>query len=201
MSVSALTSVNQWSRFLGVSLRPWSGYSPLSLILRGLIHLAVCGFFLVLVRRFGSGDEIIGGEAELAFLGNLVSLATIVLAVLVIIAAARIVVGVLDLVPRSTVTGVVQTVRERKVGDFLPRLVQRRIFARNPTNLDRRKIRTEVVLLTDAGERHWTVRNRKTARLLQPGSRMRVTVSPLVGYVAAAEPVSVTSQPHTPNRN
>lgn len=189
------SSVNQWSRFLGVSLRPWSGYAPLSLILRGLIHLAVCVFLLVLMLRFAGGDGIGGGAQELVFLRGLVIPAIIVLVVLATIAAARVLVGVLDLVPRKHITGVVTSVRERKVGDVLPHLAQRAIFERNANSLDQRKRRTEVVLLTETGERQWTVRNVRTQRLLQPGMRVRLTVSPLVGHVAQVQRLEATAEP------
>lgn len=181
------SSANQWSRFLGVSLRPWSGYAPLLLVLGGLIHLAICAFLLVVMLRFASGEGINGAGQELAFIRSFAIPASIALVVLVTIAAARVLVGALDLVPRKQVTGVVTSVRDRKVGDFLPRVAQRLVFERSANRIDRRKRRTEVVLLTDAGERQWTVRSAKTERCLGVGARVRLTVSPLVGYVAQVQ--------------
>ena len=180
MSVEA---VNQWTRLLGVTLRPWAGHAPLSLILRGLIHLAVCAFLIVVfIQMAGVGASQDAGTRSL--LRGFLAPAVIVLAVLAVSALARIVLGVLDLAPREQVTGIVTSMRERKVGDLLPLFLQRAIFERNPLQTDRRRHRAEVVLSTDRGERQWTVRSRKLENQLQPGAHVRISVSPLVGYVA-----------------
>lgn len=39
VSPGAVGTVNRFSRMLGISLRSWSGHSPLSLILRGLVQV------------------------------------------------------------------------------------------------------------------------------------------------------------------
>lgn len=184
-----------WARMLGISLRPWSGHAPLSLILRGLIHLAFCAFIITLIIRFGGSDGVTGTDEELALVRGLVTPAVIVLVVLAGIGAARALVGVVDLIPRKSVAGVVVSVQERKVGDFLPVLAQRLIFERNATGIDRRRRRTEVVLATDTGERQWTVRSRRVEREIAVGARVRLTVTPLAGHVAKVEPL-----PSTPDR-
>src|SRR5690606_35387397 len=108
--------------------------------------------------------------------------------------ALKVLVGILDLVPRKSVAGVVLSVSERKIGDFLPVLAQRVIFERNENNLDRRRTRTEVVLLTDQGQHQWTVRNSRIARALSTGARVQLTVTPLVGYVAKVETLPLNSE-------
>lgn len=62
--------MNSWSRLLGVSLRPWSGESPLSLILRGVVQVAICIFFIVLAAGMLSGSGLDGTAQELSFCAN-----------------------------------------------------------------------------------------------------------------------------------
>lgn len=111
----------------------------------------------------------------------------IVLVVLITVAAARILVGVLDLAPRRRVTGTVLSMRDRKFADFLPHIAQQLIFRRNANAIDRRKVRREVVLSTESGERQWTIRKLATQRQLAVGSHVTLTVTPLAGHVAAVE--------------
>lgn len=182
-SSSTPTTVNQWSRLLGVSLRPWSGEAPHWLILRGVIQAVLCA----IVARFAWGlwSEPFPDAGEAAgLLKNFALFMFVALSVIVLLAVARIIVGVLDAVPRRTVTGQVVSLRERKALDVLPRMAQRLIFERNDNNIDRRKRRTEVVLLTDTGERQWTVRKSSVRKQLAVGSTVQLRVSPIVGYVA-----------------
>ena len=186
----AIASTNNWQRVLGISLRPWSGHSPASLILRGAIHVALCVFFLVLAVRF-SGETLTAATAEeLGMIRHLGTLAVIALVVLAMIGALRILIGVLDLVPRRTYTGVVISVRERRLGDVLPIFVQRMIFERRGRTLEQRRYRTEVVLETTVGTKQWTLRSYAKARAFRQGSRVRVKVTPLAGYVAEVVPAS-----------
>lgn len=175
----------RWSQFLGVSLRPWSGHAPVALILRGLIHVAIFGIIVVALFRLISGEAVVMTSQDASVIRGLVVPLLIIFVVFVILGAVRVVLGALDFLPRRQVEGVVLSVRERKVGDFLPTLVQRYVFERNQNNLDRRRARVEVVLQTDTGEHQWTVRNRQVERELVVGARVQLTVSPLVGYVAA----------------
>lgn len=180
--------INTWSRTLGVSLRPWSGYAPWSLIIRGVIQGVVSVLILVfLIRGALSGLE--ASASELEFLRGWVFLAIVGVSVVLLIAVLRLVVGIIDLVPRSTVEGTVLSIRDRKAGDFLPRMAQRVIFERNPNAIDRRRERLEVVLDALGGVRQWTVRNTRLRQHLIEGASVRLTVSPIVGYVAAVERV------------
>lgn len=183
-------SLGGWSRFLGVTLRPWAGAAPLSLIVRGAIQCAVCVFFSVLVLRIAGSPE----GTEMALLagggGSLRGWAVIVIAFTAVVAAigaCRVVVGILDLVPRRSVTGTVVSLRERRVLDVLPVLGQRALFENRQSGIDKRRARTEVVLRTDTGDRQWTVRAARIRRDLRVGARVRLSVTPIAGYVARAE--------------
>lgn len=180
----------RWSQFLGVSLRPWSGHAPLALILRGLIHVVIFGIIVVALFRLINGEAGVMTSQDASVIRGLIIPMLVVFIFFVFLGAARVVLGALDFLPRRQVEGVVLSVRERKVGDFLPTLVQRSIFERNPNNLDRRRVRTEIVLQTQTGEHQWTVRNRQVERDLVVGARVELTVSPLVGYVAGVRELS-----------
>ncbi len=182
--------VSAWSRFLGISLRPWSGFAPSSLLLRGVIQVALFGFVLSLLMPYSLNKTIPGMPAEMtASLRGGAVLLMIVFALAFVRGAAQLVVGAVDLVPRRTVTGTVVSLQERKTGDFLPVLAQQAIFARNNHGTDRRQPRTEVVLDTPSGTQQWTVRNARVRRELLPGRHVQLVVSPIVGYVAQAHSV------------
>ena len=176
-----------WSRLLGVSLRPWSGESPASLIIRGVLQAAISIFFLVLILRLPAAGKDLATVGELQYLRGLAILASVALAVTALIGLVRLTVGILDLVPRRSVSGTIVSIRERKFGDILPYMAQRKIFERRETGLDRRKSRIEVVLETDAGPRQWTVRSFKMRRDLHLGAQVQLSVTPLTGYVARGE--------------
>lgn len=180
----------RWSQFLGVSLRPWSGHAPVALIVRGLIHVVIFGIIVVALFRLINGEAVVMTSQDASVIRGLIIPMLVVFSCFVLLGAARVVLGALDFLPRRQVEGLVLSVRERKVGDFLPPFVQRYIFERNPNTLDRRRARTEVVLQTDTGEHQWTVRRSQFERELVVGTRVRLTVSPLVGYVAAVREVS-----------
>lgn len=182
-------SISQWSRLVGISLRPWSGHSPLSLVLKGVIRLAIAVFLLGVVLRFKDSTVPTATEAEFTYLRNLGVLVVVALGVIIALSAVRILVGLIDLAPRRAVTGSVLSVRERRVADFLPRYAQRAIFTRNAQGIDRRRWRTEVVLDTAQGPKQGTVRNRRVLAQLREGEQVELLVSPLVGYVAKVTPV------------
>lgn len=182
---AAKESVNEWSRVVGISLRPWSGRSPLSLIIRGAIQLVVSAF--VISFMIGLRAEAKNSPEAAAVLGTFLLIMIITFAGFILMALAQLVMGVLDLFPRQTVHGVVLSLEERKMGDVLPYFLQRLIFERNSNSLDRRKRRTELVLRTDKGVRQWTVRNSRARRELQVGRAVAITASPLLGYVANVE--------------
>lgn len=188
-------SANRFSRVMGISFRPWSGESPASLVIRGIIQVALCGFFLWFAVRLATGDELteVAGElASLRLLGGLIMIAAMVLALMGLI---RIGIGVIDFLSSREVTGIVLSVRDRLALDFLPHPVLELIYHRNPHKIDTRKRRTEVVLQTNTGVRQWTVRRNRVARDLRRGSEIRMTVTPLAGHVSAVAPLAPLAPP------
>lgn len=118
-------TVNAWSRFLGISLRPWSGTAPAAMLVRGLISTMICILFLTLAARFvGGGADAASTGTDLSFLPNW---AIVVLALLALISSLRMMIGLIDLFSRHTVTGTVVSIEDRKIGDFLPKIVQEMI--------------------------------------------------------------------------
>lgn len=185
--ITGAGAVGDWSRRLGVSLRPWSGEAPLSLILRGAIHVVISAFFLSLILRIPGEVGIGGSSEELRFLGGLMTLVSVALVVLIVIGLARVSVGIVDTMRRQTVTGTVLSLRDRKALDLLPRLAQRAVFERRANGMDNRRVRTELVLETEDGARQWTVRSTRIRGELEPGARVRLTVTTLAGHIAAVE--------------
>ena len=179
-------SISGWARFLGVTLRPWAGQSPGSLILRGLLQSVVAGILVYYGMRLGA-DEGSLEPAVRPLLFPIMVVAILTIGYLLLVGLSSLAVGILDLVPRKTVTGQVQSHQERKFGDFLPRLVQRQSWSRSNGPLDRRKTRWEVVIATEQGDKALTVRNLKTRNLLRVGSYVTVKITPIAEYVDRAQ--------------
>lgn len=180
-------TVNHWSRQAGVSLRPWSGRAPLGLLVRGLLQVAVSAAVVWFAVAMARADEITTTAGELKALRNLAIVIVVAAVISGFVGAVKAVVGVIDLVPRTTVTGRVVSVRRRRLGDVLPGPAQRAIFDRRDIGTDRRRSRYEVVVNTPEGLRQWTVRSARLRRGLHVDEHVRLTVSPIVGYVAQVE--------------
>lgn len=121
-------TANSWSRTLGMTLRPWSGYSPLSLILRGAVQIAIGIFFLVFAMRLLSPDE--DNAQALRYLSGTAVIVLVSAAIVALLGAVRIVIGVLDLLTSRTVVGTVMSMSDRRFLDFLPEQLEHVIFAR-----------------------------------------------------------------------
>ena len=188
-----MEKTTSWTRFLGVSLRPFSGHAPLSLILRGALQAAICIVLLVVGARMSAEmRQLAAVDAGAAQLGGFFVLAGVVLVLLALAALVKVAVGILDLVPRTSVPGTVVSISERKFLDFLPDAVNNALWDRKNGNVgqswaERRRIRHELVIDTGSGTRAWTLRNRQKARGLRPGQAVTVVASPLVGYVDRLE--------------
>ena len=181
------TTVSGWSRLLGVSVRPWAGASPLSLIVRGAVQLTVCVVLSIAGARLLWGPDAASFRGEAAAVHGVLVVIFLTLIVVTAVGALRLVVGMVDLVPRTSYSGVVVSLRGRKVFDVLPRPAQRLIFERGPNAIDKRRLRTEVVVETESGLKQWTVTRSDVLRTLRVGSRVLITVTPLAGHVAKAE--------------
>lgn len=107
--------------------------------------------------------------------------------------AIRVVVGVIDLAMRRTVEGTVVSIRERRTGDFLPWYVQRLWYrSRDESGYTRemgRRSRHELVLESSRRASSWNIRPRLASEALM-GSSVRITVTPILGYVSRIEPVA-----------
>lgn len=187
-----MENTTSFTRLLGISLRPFTGHAPLSLIIRGVIQSGICIFFLVVGTRMNATvKEISGVDAGAKQMNGLFVMFGFVVVLTLIYGLVKIAVGILDLVPRSTVPGTVVSISERKFLDFLPDTVNNALWDRNNTGgqawSEKRKVRHEVVIDTGSGTRAWTVRNRKRISILAPGQRVTLTVSPIVGYVEKIE--------------
>lgn len=183
-------AAQEWARTAGLSLRPWSGHSPTSLIIRGAIHVAVSGVVLYFAFRMRSEDEFATAtEAEFDFIRSFSTLIIIACIVTIIVAAVRIAIGIFDLVSAKTVEGMVVDVGRRRLGDILPGFAQEMIFSRRSHGYDTRRYRTEVVIETRDGVKSWTVRNSRAEQLLQPGAHVRMKVTPIAGSVSQVQQI------------
>lgn len=185
-SGSGLTdSANQWSRILGVSLRPWSGDSPMSLLLRGAIQVAVSCFFLWVAFRFMTDDSLKQYAAEASSIRMIAVLIAVAAIGVALVGVARICVGLLDSLSTRQVSGTVVSIRDRQTLDFLPHSLLQLIYYRNPNKIDTRRRRTELVVDTPTGTRQWTVRKRRLTNDLRPGAAVQLTVTPFAGHVSS----------------
>lgn len=174
---------------------PWRGTSPFRMIFRGasqVVIFGIIGFYALQVRtgelalddgldEYRSGIE----GAATAFL--------VIAGIAVVVGAIQLVVGILDASPRRTVEGVVASAGRRRSGDFLPQAAQHLWYrSRNRSGQlreHRRRSWHELVIDTDGGRRHLTVRPKLT-RQADPGAYIRAKVSPILGYVSSVEVVS-----------
>ena len=182
-------SVNSWSRILGISLRPWSGHSPASLLIRGVIQIAISGFFLWLAFRFATDGDLSQYTAEIASIRLIATLIAVAATGGAVLGLLRIIVGLVDLLTSSEVSGTVVDVRDRRTLDFLPHALLALIYARDPGRIERRRRRTELVLKTDTVVRQWTIRRHQTFQDVRPGTAVRLTVTPLAGHVSRITPL------------
>lgn len=179
---------------LGVPLRPWAGMSPVRLALHGLVHTAIGLFMVFWCVRIAGGYLSKGSEDVAAIAGTLRLLAipaTIFFVLFTLYGLLRLAVGILDFVPRHEIAGTVVMTGSRQFGDVLPRVVQNLIWNRDRNGQpghDTRRIRHELVLETISGLKTFTVRS-GAALSVHRGQHVRLSVSPLIGYVAKCQVV------------
>lgn len=184
-----MSAVHRAEHVLGRRLRPWWGSSPYRLLGRGLVQGVIGGVLGygalgILTGRYEVPTDLPVAPGTI----RLVAIGALVLAGLgLLYSLVRVVVGALDLVPRLTVEGVVLGVVERELGDTLPWPVQVLLRARerrrNHTQV--RRTRRQLTLDTAQGRQSWTVRHRFAH--LAEGQRVRLTATPLLGYVTRVE--------------
>lgn len=174
---------------------PWKGTSPFRMIFRGVIQVGIFGFigWYALQVRSGAVEIDAGLDEYRNGIENAATAFLAIAAIAVAIGAIQLVVGILDATPRRTVEGVVASAGRRRSGDFLPRAAQQLWYrSRNRSGQlreHRRRMWFELVIDTDGGRRHLTVRSKLT-RQADPGAFVRAKVSPILGYVSSLEVVS-----------
>lgn len=192
-------ATGQWRRVKVryLALRPAWGQAPWSTALGGLIQAAVMGFFAVIA--FMVADD----EFDLSSLPDS-SQRTIRLAALAVsavaaigaaFAALKVVLGVADLFRRRVVEGEVVRRRKLRTGHRLPKVVQWLIWSRRDQNGLRRdhRRRTRYHVAVDDGTRDSIVAHQVRSKIFAQapqGSRVRMKVSPLLGYVSEIEMLS-----------
>lgn len=191
---------------LGRRLRPWWGVPPGALIVRGVVGAIVFGVIAYYAHRFRS-DELDLSETGLEVSRDTIDLVALGVGVAALLGIlyklVQVAVGVFDLFVRRSVEGTLVQAQVRRTGDFLPGLVQMFWFrSRDNTGMNRsvrRRTRYEVVLATSRGTKSWNVRFKEFSKVGErSGGRLRLKVSPLLGYVSRIEVLDTPPHPVQP---
>lgn len=185
---------------LGRRLRPWWGQAPNRLLIGGLVRAGLFGLIIYgcWQVRYGSVDlaDIDLPDGTLEDHRNTIETAALWVAAGAAVLAAynlvQAVIGALDLFIRRSVEGQLLSAQERRTGDFLPGIVQHFWFrSRDSSGMNRsvrRRRRYVVVIATSRGPRSWNVRLQDFSKVRsRNGSRVRLRVSLLLGYVSRIE--------------
>jgi hypothetical protein len=198
-------------------LRPAWGLHPFRALLSGLIQTAVFGGVAVAALLVWTGNAKAFSDLELEagvviWVERAALVAMLVLGPLALYAAIEALLGLVDLFPRRTVEGLVLRARARRQGDWLPAPVQRVWYSGSgqhrhnrhsgasrwagvSTNHHRRVVHW---LAVDDGHgsvvRAHRVRPGVYGRAPQ-GARVRLRVSPLLGYVTQVELLAPPPRP------
>jgi hypothetical protein len=197
-----------WSRATGrwrrvkiryQSFRPGWGQHPGRVAFTGLVQAVVFGALVYgafyVARAESELDSL--DEQQRRWVGLAALIIAIACATVVLAAVTRLVIGVADLFPRHTIEGEVVRRRTYKTGHRLPRIVQWAMYNGTDEHGMRRDInrRTKQHLAIDDGTDDQIVAysvGPEIFRRASQGARVRIRVSPLLGYVASLE---VTAAP------
>jgi hypothetical protein len=195
-----------WSRATGhwrrvkvryQSFRPGWGQHPGKVALTGLIQAFVYGaiaYFALSVARSESQLDTLDDEQR-----RWVNLGATIIAIVAGLAAAyallKVVIGVADLFPRRTIEGEVVRRRTFRTGHRLPKVLQWAMWSGRGQNGMRRdhQRRTRHHLAVDDGSDDRVLAREVRAEIAKQapqGSRVRIRVSPLLGYVSNIEVLS-----------
>lgn len=188
-----------WSRATGqwrrvdvryLALRPAWGQSPWSTAISGAVQAAFLGLLA------GGGYLVADDRLDLTSLPEpnqrIARLAGLVVAGVAasgaLYALLKFTLGVLDLFPRRTIEGEVVRRRELKTGHRLPRIVQWLMWSGQDEHGERRehRRRTRHHIAVDDGSDDSIVAHQVRPQLFRSvgqGARVRMKVSPLLGYV------------------
>ena len=178
--------------YLGRSLRPWWGASPLGMIVRGVVQIVVFGVVAYVGLQLRAGEFDLDEVVAAGTLDSIGLVVLLVAALFIAVNVVRIVVAVLDLPTAHTVEGKLVSCRERRWGDFVPGFVQDLIWSRGVDGsghqkYDRRRVRTMLVVNTSDGLRTWMVNRANLVGDATPGRRVKVRVTRLLGHVSRVE--------------
>ena len=185
---------------LGRRLRPWWGQAPSKLLIGGLVRAGLFGLIIYgcWQVRYGSVDlteiDLADGSLEdhRSTIETAAAWVAAVSAVLALYNLIQVAVGAIDLFVRRHVEGQLLAAQERRTGDFLPGIVQHFWFrSRDRSSMNRsvrRRRRYEVVIATSRGPKSWNIRLQDFSKVRsRNGARVRLRVSPLLGYVSRIE--------------
>jgi hypothetical protein len=189
------------------TLRPGWGQHPGRVAFTGLVQAVVFGAFAYFGFYIARAESELDGldDQQRKWVGLVGLIVAIGCSLLVVSAISRVVIGVADLVPRRTIEGEVVRRRTYKSLHRLPRVLQWMIYSgrdQHGMNRDMNR-RTKYHLAIDDGTDDrivaYTV-DSDIYRLAPQGARVRVKVSPLLGYVSRLEvtappPRSAASEP------
>lgn len=194
MSTGSLDTVES---LMGRRLRPWWGRSPSSLVIGGIVGVAVMGFIIYGCLEVRSGGFDLD-ETGLADQNDLVMTLTFIVMALagvgILYNLVRVAAGVFDLATKRTIDGTVVVVRERHMGDVLPWWAQslwrfwRRSRNRDGYDYMPGRTRYELILDTGDGEVTLPVRPGMSGRT-ESGMRVRVTAARLTAFVNRIDPI------------
>ncbi len=192
-----------WSRATGhwrrvkvryQAFRPGWGQHPAKVAFGSLIQAFVYGaiaYFALAIARSESQLDTLDAEQR-----RWVSLGATIVAVIAGLAAAyallKLVIGVADLVPRRTIEGEVVRRRAFRTGHRLPKVVQWAMWSGQDESGQHRdsQRRTRHHLAVDDGSDDRVLAREvraEIARQAPQGARVRIRVSPLLGYVSSIE--------------
>ena len=185
---------------LGRRLRPWWGQAPSKLLIGGLVRAGLFGLIIYGCWhvRYGSVDlteiDLADGSLEdhRSTIETAAAWVAAVSAVLALYNLIQVAVGMIDLFVRRHVEGQLLAAQERRTGDFLPGIVQHFWFrSRDRSSMNRsvrRRRSYEVAIATSRGPKSWNVRLQDFSKVRwRNGARVRLRVSPLLGYVSRIE--------------
>ncbi|MDX2378595.1 MAG: DUF2207 domain-containing protein [Acidimicrobiia bacterium] len=192
-----------WSRATGrwrrvkiryQSFRPGWGQHPGRVAFAGLVQAVVFGvvaYFAFYVSRADSELDSLDDQQR-RWVGLAALIIAIACAVVVLTALTRLVIGVADLIPRNTLEGEVVRRRTYRTGHRLPRLFQWAMYSGTDEHGMRRDFnrKTKHHLAIDDGTDDQIVALSVGPQIFQrapQGARVRIKVSPLLGYVSALE--------------
>lgn len=189
-------------KYLGRRLRPWWGLRPGTLAVRGLIQAVLLGALTIWLLRVAA-ESIDTGDLDATLSDDQIKTAAMIAAVAAgigaLVGVLRLIVGVIDMISRRTVEGMVVSSRERYPGDWMPGWARtalrfrRRFRHRHHHDVGHRgRSRYEIVIDTGSARQSWNVEQRRFDPRLA-GRRARITVTPLVGYVRGIEVMDAPS--------